>query len=40
MEQETAFVSALADATSYRIDSTTADLLNAEGQRLVGFQRR
>jgi heat shock protein HslJ len=40
MDQEAAFLSALADATRYRIDATTADIRNAEGQRLVGFERR
>jgi heat shock protein HslJ len=40
MDQEAAFLSALAEATAFRIDATTADLLNAEGQRLVGFERR
>jgi heat shock protein HslJ len=40
MDQEAAFLSALADAASYRVDGATADLLNAEGQRLVGFERR
>jgi heat shock protein HslJ len=39
MDQEAAFLSALADAATFRIDATTADLLNAEGQRLVGFDR-
>ena len=37
---EAAFLSALAEAATFRIDATTADLLNAEGQRLVGFERR
>ena len=40
MDQEAAFLSALTEAATYRIDATTADLLNDEGQRLVGFERR
>jgi heat shock protein HslJ len=40
MDQEAAYLSALADAATYRVDGATADLLNAEGQRLVGFERR
>ena len=40
MDQEAAFLSALAGAAMYRVDGATADLLNAEGQRLVGFERR
>jgi heat shock protein HslJ len=40
MDQENAFLSALADAATYRIDGSTAELLSAEGQRLIGFERR
>jgi heat shock protein HslJ len=39
MDQEAAYLSALADASSYRVDGATAELLNVEGQRLVGFER-
>jgi heat shock protein HslJ len=40
MDQEAAFLSALADATTFRIDATTADLLDADGKRLIGLERR
>ncbi|MGH3142256.1 MAG: META domain-containing protein, partial [Gaiellales bacterium] len=39
MDQEAAYLSALADASSYRVDGATAELLHVEGQRLVGFER-
>ena len=39
MDQEAAYLAALEEATEYRLDGTTAELLNGEGQRLVGFAR-
>ena len=39
MDQETRYLAALQEADTYRVDATTLEMFDAEGTRLVQYQR-